>query len=1155
MSEDDSHTLGDTHPARLGEYEILSVLGRGGHGTVYLARHPELGEIALKVLSPELGGSALRAQRFQREIELVGRFDHPHLVKILDFGQSGGRPYYAMQAIRGRNIRETLESLPRQDGGNTLWWNRLGQLGAQLIQALAYIHQRGVVHRDLKPDNVMIDESGGVKLVDFGLARSLEDPSDLTRTGTVVGTVNYLSPEQINGTSVDQRSDIFALGTLLLELIGGRHPFAGPHTMATMKNILVEEPTIPSDLAPALKECLRRCLAKEPSKRYNSCAELLAHWAEGMPASSGLRPDPDFLLRKPLDPGIQGRTSERLRLQSQMQRLLQGKPSRFHIEGVAGMGKSTLIAALIAELKAADILVMFGVCKDGASLPCQPLRDALKSTMRSFPPDSSLRNGLAPLFPELASQNEEVSAFAKWGLFDAISRWLEGLGRPLALILDDLHWADTETLQFIDFLSVRASDSEQPVLMLTGGRPGAVTGEAESMRLEPLAEASVTRLLEALLGGRVQSDLAGYVYAHCHGHPMSVCQLVRSLLEESSLVHEPDGWSLSLSKDARPSGILAVVRHRLQGLPQSWIDLLYAAAVLGKTFSLPPLRLMLGEQGIDTLEALESLCERGILCVGRRVEYGESDDGSSLEQSFGFSHDTFREAVLETLPQSRRRELHAEAGKALQALGAASTQVAEHFEAAGWKGQAREVYLRAAKEAQAALAFERSAHLFSLAMESQEAPSAELREHLADALRCGGHPLRAMETYRGLLDASVGMPRARLLWRIAECYCQAGENRAAYFSVVDALNSCGYHLPSGRVARLKVMARLAAGTLPPPPDPRGLAHSLYCTLAQFHYWINPPGWMLESLLIHNQIKRAEMHHLGRLGFFSHGLDAIVRLLAPVPMQESVARHAQMALETEKLEPDSPGKALTMSHLGQIFLDIGMETESREYLHRALEMAKHFASVEVLVDVSLGLSRFFEFQGDLALAEQHGRRALDFKTGFAVTRDVMRLQLARVLFIQGRLAEGEERMQGLAFPQLPRVAQLIEHTLAWRDLHRGDFEEALRRCALSREQARQLPPGPVFQHGTSFQELQALLGLKRFEQGLKSARKLAKSADRPGFAGTARRFEAEFLLALGRDEEAKAALLQAKELLQGCDRPFELGRVDLMLERRHPASAS
>jgi tetratricopeptide (TPR) repeat protein/predicted Ser/Thr protein kinase len=1135
----------------VGEFEILSVLGRGGHGIVYLAKSPTTGEVALKVLTPELGGNPLRAQRFQREVEIISRLDHPHLVKVLAFGQEQSIPYYAMEVVRGRNIRDTLA---RVSFGDAAWWSQLGSLGNQLLDALAYVHRHGIVHRDLKPENVLIDESGGVMLVDFGLARSLEDPSDLTRTGTVLGTVNYLSPEQINGTAVDQRSDIFALGVLLLELILGRHPFAGPHVMATMKNILVEDPPIPSDLAPPLAECLRKCLAKDARQRFSDCEQVVALWCEGLQLPSGVERGPRAPLRKPLEPGILGRSSERLRLHRLLQHLAKGRPSRFHIEGVAGMGKTTLTGDLLKEMRLRGILVLAGVCKDGGGMPCQPLREALKAQLRRTPPAESLRNGLSPLFPELAVSPESASPYAKWGLFEALSRWLESLGQPTSLMLDDLHWADPETLQALEFLAGRAEENKMPLLILTSGRPGAAPTDPDRvMRLEPLPEPAVTQLVELMLGGPIEPELGQYIYAHCHGHPMSVCQLVRSLLEEGSLARDSALWSLNLSKDGRPSGTVSVVRHRLHSLPPAWLELLYAAAVLGKTFPLQSLRHMMGETEDGTLEVMENLCERGILQAQRyRFGTGSQSEDSSAEMRFGFSHDTFREAVLETLSLAKRRELHAEAGKALQALGAPATQVAEHYEAAGWRSQAREIYLRAGREAQTALAFTRSAELFTLALESQENPSVELREQLADALRCAGKPQQAAEIYQTLQGLAEGALRARLLWRMAESHCQAGDNRASYLAVVEALNCCGYRLPKGKIARLKILAQVASGTLPPPPDPQGLGYSLYATLTQFHYWINPPGWKLESILIHNQIKQAELHHLGRLGFFSHGLDAVIRLLAPLPLQESVLRHARLALEAEKLEPDSPQKALTLSHLGQVFMDIGLEEESRDYLHRSLSMALHFAAVEVIVNVSLGLSRFFEFQGDLEQAEAHGRRALDFETSFAVTRDVMRLQLARVLFLQGKLDEGEARMEGLVFPELPRVAQLIDHTLAWRDLRQERFEDALTRCATSREAARQLPPGPVFQHGTAFQELQALLGLKRYEEGLTSARKLVKTADRPAFSATARRLEAEFLLALERKEEARATLEKARDCLaSGCDRPFELGRVESMLDACKP----
>ena len=1123
----------DSLPARLGEFELLSVLGRGGHGTVYLARSEALGEVALKVLIPELGGNPLRAQRFAREVELISKLEHPHLVRVLSFGQEGNTPYYAMEVVQGRNIRENLS---RSEAVDARWWSTLGNHGRQLLEALDYVHRHEVVHRDLKPENVLIDEQGGVKLVDFGLARSLEDTSDLTRSGTVVGTVNYLSPEQINGTDVDQRSDIFAVGILLLELASGRHPFAGPHTMATMKNILVEDAPIPSDLNAKLAACLRKCLAKEPAQRYSSCADVLHDWCEGLqlPARAGRAPRAP--LKKPLEPGILGRTSERLKLHRLLQALAKGKPGCFHVEGVAGMGKSTLTQDLLTEMKARDILALIGVCRDTGHLPCQPLRDAIKPELKEHPIPENLRNGLAPLFPELAGPTrEEGTPFTKWGLFEALYRWLESLRRPVALLLDDLHWADPETLQALEFLAGRAADDKLPLLILTSGRPGGPTLPfGETLRLEPLSRQSVCHLVEAMLGAPAEEEVIDYIYAHGHGHPLSVCQLVRSLLEEGSLERAGSEWTLHLSREQRPSGILAVVRHRLQSLHPDWLDLLYAAAVLGKTFPFKALRGMVGESDDRIMEMLENLCERAILLAGSSGRNGSS----SSEGRFGFSHDTFREAILETLPATRLKELHAQAGQSLEKLGAPATEIAEHYQAAGWRGQARELYLKAGGEARRALAFERSVELYTLAMESQDNPSKELLESLADALRCAGRPKEAVRLYHTLQSDTEGEERARLLGRVAECHMQAGDNEASYLSVVEALRCCGYQLPPNKAGKLKVLARSAAGMAPAGPDPRRLAHGLYATLAQFHYWTNPDDWKLESLLLHQQIKQAELHHIGRLGFFSHGLDAILRILAPVPLQESALKHARMALEAEPQEPETPRKALAMSHLGQIFQDLGIEAEAREYMHRALAMAERFAAVDVLVDVSLGLSRFFEFQGDLEQAERHGRRALDFRTSFAVTRDVMKLQLARVLILRDRIPEGEALLENLSFLDLPRVGQLYDYTLGWRDVRQKNFEAALARCKASREKARQLPPGPVFHHGTSFQEVEALMGLARYDDALRKARQLVKTADRPAFVGSARRLEGECLHAMGRHQEGEAALQAALTVLRGCDRPRE-----------------
>jgi tetratricopeptide (TPR) repeat protein len=234
------------------------------------------------------------------------------------------------------------------------------------------------------------------------------------------------------------------------------------------------------------------------------------------------------------------------------------------------------------------------------------------------------------------------------------------------------------------------------------------------------------------------------------------------------------------------------------------------------------------------------------------------------------------------------------------------------------------------------------------------------------------------------------------------------------------------------------------------------------------------------------------------------------------------------------------------------MEAGLETESRVYLHRSLDMSIHFAAVEAIVDVSLGLSRLYEFQEDLEQAEDYGRRALEFDVSLAVTKDVMRVQLARVLFMRGKLEEGHRLIERLPFVELPRVAQLHHYTLAWASLREGNPEEALRLCARARASGRQLPPGPVFGQGTDICELEALGMLQRYDEGRKKARRLAKAADRPGFLVTARRLEAAHLLGLGRAAEAEAALRSALEPLEHCERPMERERVQSMLAELTPA---
>jgi serine/threonine-protein kinase len=280
--------LRDSLQAALGSaYTLERELGGGGMSRVFLAEETALGrKVVVKVLPPELG-AGVNVDRFRREIHLAARLQQAQIVPVLSAGELDGVPYYTMPFVEGESLRAKLTrgvALPINDVVNIL---------RDVTRALAYAHERGIVHRDIKPDNVLL--SGGTAVVmDFGIAKALaaaqrgdgdgardSDLNALTQLGVSVGTPAYISPEQAAGDpNIDQRSDIYSLGCMAYELLTGRAPFAGRSPQRTLAAHLTETPEpiaeLRPDVPPALGELVMRCLAKDPAKRPQSASEIAA---------------------------------------------------------------------------------------------------------------------------------------------------------------------------------------------------------------------------------------------------------------------------------------------------------------------------------------------------------------------------------------------------------------------------------------------------------------------------------------------------------------------------------------------------------------------------------------------------------------------------------------------------------------------------------------------------------------------------------------------------------------------------------------------------------------------------------------------------------------------------------------------------------------
>jgi Tol biopolymer transport system component len=273
--------------AHLGPYEIIGPLGAGGMGEVYRARDPRLGrEVAIKVLHADgsEGSAAHLLQRFEQEARAGGMLNHPNILEVHDVGSENGRPYVVSELLYGITLRERL-------AGGPLPARKAVEYAIQMAQGLAAAHEKRIVHRDLKPENVFITNDGQVKLLDFGLAKVAQRPqdsdvdtaqlasiADTTPSGTVLGTMGYMAPEQVRGQAVDARTDIFAFGAVFYEMLSGHRAFREPTPADTMTAILTKDPvplTRNGSFVPALDRIVRRCLEKDVDARFQ-CARDLA---------------------------------------------------------------------------------------------------------------------------------------------------------------------------------------------------------------------------------------------------------------------------------------------------------------------------------------------------------------------------------------------------------------------------------------------------------------------------------------------------------------------------------------------------------------------------------------------------------------------------------------------------------------------------------------------------------------------------------------------------------------------------------------------------------------------------------------------------------------------------------------------------------------
>lgn len=845
-----------------GRYRLDERLGAGGMGQVYRAfDRDDQRDVAVKLLRPDLIHDPRQIQRFRREFRAISRIDHPGCVSVFAEGVHDQHRYMVMEYVPGGNLGRLVGAPDRV----------LLPVLIQLAAALDCIHNRRIIHRDLKPANVLLaaGDPPAPKLVDFGIVKVIDETSTrLTESGALLGTLDYLAPEQLEGEALDPRSDLYSLGCVMFELWAGRPPFVGA-PFQRLRARLEREPTRLRELAPLaparVDDMIARLLDRDPAQRPRRAAdvarELAEIWveesggaasAQALGSLSELRTS-GFLYR----PGLIGRESLQADLLARIDAAAAGRDSALiAVHGAAGAGKTALMSSLTRELEQRGDRVVTTARHSAGVTPFAPFLSvsmALDAALGWLPQTGD--RAAAPRNPNgsASDHNHKIhvpaddAAVARHQLANEIARKLHAAHErePVVLIIEDLHVADATALELLLELvgtfgapgrrSPAGRDEERgtdrsarrrPVIVATMRPAGRARLEAavrdrdavSFVALEPLGRAEVGQIAAAMLAvtaSSVPDRLVAHLADACDGNPLLVQSALHGLVDRGHLRLASSGWTLETDDldAALSSAVGEVLQLRLATLADSTRAILSAAAVYGSVFD-PELLCRVAHAPEDAV--LDALDEAIRAAVVRSV------DGASRRDEYAFEHERLAEVLRNELDVEQRRRYHDAAGEVLNERGTASpAMLAFHFargsdqsrayrylhEAGFWAFEARD-YRAAQHHLRAALD-----RVGSLDEGIRERARIECAEPLADALIVAGHTREGIELLRELarLDAPP-TTRARWLRKLGQALMRTADVAEGLAMLDRALGAVGDAMPRRRLALLWRVVRDVALT-------------------------------------------------------------------------------------------------------------------------------------------------------------------------------------------------------------------------------------------------------------------------------------------------------------------------------------------------------
>ena len=702
-TREDSESAGTGAPLTIAHYAVRGLLGEGGMGRVYLAEDSRLGRlVALKVLPPEAGEDPINLQRFVREARLASSLSHAHIAHIYELGETESGHYIAMEYIDGR----TLDSV----GERPLELGLLVNIARQVADALEAAHELGIVHRDIKPFNIMLTRRGQAKVLDFGLAQLHVSPDSSSDVDTISGTIRYMSPEQGASEVVAPPSDIFAFGIVLYELATGVHPFDAKSAVGVLQRIIADPHTAASRFNPRLPDrldaLLDQMLDKHPALRPTASqirAILTSLERDVIGRATGAQfttaPETAYV----------GREGEMHELRALFADVAARRGMMVGITGEPGIGKSTLVDSFLAELQTSQAGggIARGRCSErlAGTDALLPVIEALHGLTRgddvAVAMDERLRR-LAPSWRARVAERTGQSISGEPGAAQSqttspatlrreLAEFLAEASRvrPVVLVIEDLHWADASTIDMLDFLASQFGTSH--LMIIATYRPSDLllvdhpfltvrpalqaSGALREIALDFLHRDDVERLIELQFpANRFPADFLSLIHERTEGNPLFVSDVLRYLHERGVITRMQGRWTLArvsadIARDL-PDTVRGLIQRKLDAVTPDDRRLLVAASVQGYRFDSATIAAALALDPADVEESIEVL-ERAHGLV-RMTSDGVHNDGTPTMHC-QFVHVLYQNTLYESLKPTRRSVLSGSVADALVRLHATRT--------------------------------------------------------------------------------------------------------------------------------------------------------------------------------------------------------------------------------------------------------------------------------------------------------------------------------------------------------------------------------------------------------------------------------------------------------------------------------------------------